>query len=96
MYIFLHPSNRFVVNISQAYLVTFFGITYKEGSMNSPQLSVGDIKIKLYVSTHDFCHWDQPSFSFEILVYFQSSSHSHFEHYKASSLLESQNWASNT
>jgi hypothetical protein len=36
-----------------------------------PQLGVADIKIKLYVSTHDFSHWDEPSFPLKFLFIFK-------------------------
>lgn len=32
---------------------------------------VADITIKLYVSTHDFSHWDQPSFPLKFLFIFK-------------------------
>ncbi len=39
--------------------------------VNSSPLSVDDIKIKLYVSSHDFSHWDQPSFPLKFLFIFK-------------------------
>jgi hypothetical protein len=40
--------------------------------MNSPPpLSVADINIKHYVSTHDFSHCDQPSFPLKFLFIFK-------------------------